>query len=348
MAARSILDADMTTVFGWLRSGFAWWVAELQAMVPQALRPKRVRISEFVAAHANGQFYYHSDGDVRAVGDAPIKSGDVTVMINEALVLKRTLSLPAMSEPDLRKLIALDADRLFPMPASSLLLAVSKSRSDALGKGQARVNIACLPVAQAQMIVTGLAAQGLTPNKLFLRGAEESGDPDMDFTPAFAEADLVARRTSAAFAWWMLVAFLFALNIGMLVMRDVQSTQQLEQLVESQAPAVNAARAIARRISNNQLMAQQLVDRRTRQDGVGALANLTETLPAQAWIQRYSWDGRIIRLTGYKKEGVDVLGALRKSPLLVNVRSTNSDAIAELPTGQPFDLTAEVRQGGVR
>ncbi len=346
MAARSVLDADMATVFGWLRSGFGWWVEELRAMVPKSLQPKNIRLSTFVTAGADGNLAYCAGGESVPLSEASIKPGDVAVVVDPALVLIRSLALPALPAPDIRKLVYFDADRLFPLPASAMLLAIDSRRGGGPDGINGHVRIACLPIEQARRIMAGLADKGLALDKLILSRPEAVRDADIDFTPALVDAGLIKRRISAAFAWWMLAAFLFAMNIGLLVVRDVQLTQQLALLVESQQPAVQAARSIARRISNNQALASQVANRRVQQDGVAALATITAAMPAQAWVQRYAWDGQTIRLTGYKREGVDVLGALRKSPLLANVRSTNADAIAELPTGQPFDLTAEVRLGG--
>jgi hypothetical protein len=62
-------------------------------------------------------------------------------------------------------------------------------------------------------------------------------------------------------------------------------------------------------------------------------------------VQRFAWDGKVVRLSGYKRDGTDVIGALRKSPYFKDVRAANAEAMAEVPTGQPFDLSATVRQG---
>jgi Tfp pilus assembly protein PilN len=337
MRAGSILDADMATLGTWLRSGLAWWRTELQAMLPDRLQRGVGTEKRYLTYHGDSGFSLHLHGVSTPVQpDAKLSHG-LAVNIAPQLCLVRTIRLPALSEGDLRKLVALDADRIMPLPSASLVLAIKvKGQSG----GQAIVEIAGLPRTTAIRLIEDLAAHGVTPGRIGLFGEAHN----FDFTGAFNEAGLSGTSGSAAGAWWAVAAFLFMLNIGMLIWRDVQQVDRLAALVEEQGPAVNAARTITRRIDGTQRAAQQLVVRRDRQDAVKLLVAITTILPPKAWIQRFQWDGRIVRLTGYKREGVDVIGALRKSPMFVDVRAANSDVIAEIPTGQPFDVTASIRQ----
>jgi hypothetical protein len=54
-----------------------------------------------------------------------------------------------------------------------------------------------------------------------------------------------------------------------------------------------------------------------------------------------------VRLSGYKRPGVDVIGALRKSPRLADVVAASAETVASLPTGEPFDITARVNVAGL-
>ncbi len=178
-------------------------------------------------------------------------------------------------------------------------------------------------------------------------------DPDspgrmaVDLTRAMRAVVPVAGQGDARSAWWAIAGFLFALNLGLLVWRDMQSVLQLERLLEQQAPAVDTARAITRRIAASNGRAIELVARRERYDPLDALAAATRALPAQAWVQRYAWDGKGVRISGYKARGTDVTGALRRSGRFAGVRLAGADSMAEVPAGQPFDVTAtliEVRR----
>jgi hypothetical protein len=331
MELKALLDADMATIAGWLRSGFAWWVDELRGMLP-------ARFAVGGAAFA-GWFDYAGQGQMVRAGEGAAQA----VLIAPELCLVREIELPPLGQRDLERLVRLDADRIMPIPAERLVLAARADPAE-----RSRVTVAALPLDTARALLEELDAHGLQPGCIALAIAAQPGVAAVDFTSALAEAGLVAKPRSAAAGWWALVAFLFALNLGVLVWRDAQSVSQLQDLVDSQAPAVNAARAIANRISATERQAQELAALRRKQDALTVLAAATMALPPGAWVQRYAWDGATLRLSGYKRAGVDVVGALRKSPRLADVRAGNSGEVAEVLTGQPFDVTAVVRDAPAR
>ncbi len=328
MQARSILDADMTTVGGWLRSGLFWWLDELRGLVPLALRG-RTRL----AAYA----FYDATGAVTRIGQA----ASLPVLIDPQACLARSVDLPRMGNADLVRLVAIEADRLFPLPAADLLLAIDPPKGES-----SDTRIYALPLATARTMLASLAEAGVEPLAIYVASPDEAGVPGPAFGDAFATAGLIAPRGDRALRWWALAALLFVCNIGLLVWRDAQSVSQLEELVTAQAPAVRAARAISGRITGTQRQAAELASRRSKSDPRAALAAVTRALPAQAWVQRYSWSEAELRLSGYRRQDADVAAALRKSGRFGNVKAANAETIAEIPTGLPFDITATF--GGVR
>lgn len=327
-AGNSILDADMATIGNWLRTGLAWWGEELRALLPAGLRRAAKPLDAYIA--------YRGAGRWERVGGAAA----ATVLVDPGLCLVRTLKLPPLGDADLRRLVALDADRIFPIPAAQLVIGVCPSGAD-----RSQVSVAAMPRADAEAMVAALAGAGLKPERYAIADPAETAPAMIDLTRGLVEAGLVAPAPRTALGWWMVVAFLFALNIALLVWRDVQDVQRLEALVADQGPAVGAARAISNRISQTQRQAQQLAARRGSQDAVAVLGAVTAALPERAWVQRYAWDGRTIRLTGYKRENADVVGALRNAGF-EGVRAAASETIAEVPAGRPFDVTASVGRVG--
>ncbi len=342
MNAKAILDTDMTTLAVWGRSAILWWWNELTAMIPVRFRARRSTLDRYLLFDAKSGFVEYHDGDAAPVGLKPQHVPPLPVMFAHDACLVRILKLPPVGEADMRKLVALDADRIMPIPASGLLLAVRIEGRERPG-GLAQIGVAGLPRATADLMIAQSGAAGLVPRRIGMIDVETPELPPFDFTPAFKQAGLIGSTRSTASFWWMIVGFLFALNISLLVWRDVQSVQNVQALVDQQAPAVNAARAISKRMALAQSTALQLADRRRRQDGVQILAEVTTVLPPQAWVQRFSWQGAEVRISGYKREGADVIGALRKSPLFDKVRASNSEVIAEIQSGQPFDISFVVR-----
>jgi hypothetical protein len=342
MNATSILDADMTTLAAWGRSITKWWWNELSSMVPARFQGRSVTLDHYLSFDANSGFAEHLDGTLSSIGLVRQNMPHLPVMFAPDACLVRGLKLPPVGEADMRKLVVLDADRIMPMPASALLLAV-RTEARASPGGLAQIGVAGLPRATAESMMARAETAGHVPKRVGMIDPHRPELPPFDFTPAFKEAGLIGSAWSVASFWWMIVAFLFALNIAVFVWRDLQSVQNLQLLVDQQSPAVNAARAISKRMELAQNTAFQLAERRRRQDGVQILAEVSAVLPPQAWVQRFSWQGAEVRITGYKREGADVIGALRKSPLFDKVRASNAEVIAEIQSGQPFDISFVVR-----
>ena len=326
MELKSLLDADMATIAGWIRSGFAWWTDELRALLPARFTRRSAVFPAWFDYAGPGELVRRGEGSPQAVLIAP------------ELCLVREVELPPLGQRDLERLVRLDADRIMPIPADRLVLAARADPAE-----RSRVTVAALPLDSARALLDELAATGLQPGCIALASEAHEGVAAVDFTWALADAGLMARQRSAAAGWWALVAFLFVLNVGLLVWRDTQSVTRLQDLVDSQTPAVTSARTIAKRIAATERQALELANLRRRQDALAVLAAATAALPPGAWVQRYAWDGGTLRLSGYKRAGVDVVGALRKSPRLADVRAGNSGEVAEVQGGQPFDVTAVVR-----
>jgi Tfp pilus assembly protein PilN len=143
--------------------------------------------------------------------------------------------------------------------------------------------------------------------------------------------------------WWAIVGLMFLLNLMTLIGRDIQALRTVEALVEAHGQTAATARQLRARVVAEDRRRRGLVERRRGQDPLPMLAEATRLLPAEAWVQRLGWDGKRLRLAGYKASGVDVVAALRRSPLLADVRSAATDVPAQ-GTTQPFDVSADRRQ----
>lgn len=324
MSGRGILDADMTTVAGWLRQGCRWWLDELRAMVPERLRDAG-RVGAKVVPWSGGAL----------VGAAPGTS--VAIALDPALCLVRTIERPAMGERDLERMIALDADRILPLPAETVVVA---SRVVARAGSTAQVAVAALPRERAESLAAAAALAQVVPVDVRL----DTDEGPIAFLPALRRSGLMIRARGAARGWWAAVAFLFLLNGALLIWRDVARNERLEAVVEGQRPAVAAARRITNRVRSGQRIARVALAKREASDPLWVMGQVATALPPGVWLQRYGWSGESLRLAGYRPRGADVVKSLRAAPGFVEVRNTNADTIAEVPAGQPFDLTARVRK----
>lgn len=327
MRTGTFLDADMGTVAGWLRDGWRWWLRELGAMLPDRLRSGRGR--GWIEWQGPSNWAVRGRGRPRAV------------LVHPGGCLLRQMPLPPMGQAELDALIALEADRIMPVPASRLVLGASPDRTD-----RTMVTVAAMPLSTAQALVDDLTAGGATVTRIAVADPEAPGEALVELTRSFAAAGLISPARHAARGWWLVAAFALLLNLGLVIWRDVQSVRRMEEMVATQQPALTAARTIAARIRGDERQATALAARRQRRDALAALDAVVAALPPGVRVERYEWDGGTVRLSGTRPPGTDVAGALRASPRFASVRSAPSDVTQDAAGGQPFALAAVLQGAG--
>lgn len=340
MSTNSILNADMATVGGWLLDGWRWWIQELADMVPASLQS--------VGGHKGPLALYREDGQVeilRGSVGTPERPNPANLAVTEALCLIRQIELPAMNLQDIKSTIALEANRLFPLSDDSLFTDTEiATYSD--DRKTVRVRIAAIRREQLEAVISVANAIGVAPKRI---GVQNALDPDrlhFDFAPQLRSLGVLPERKTAPMLWWGLVAALVMLNIGLLVWRDQQSVDKLQAAVEAQAPAVRVYRTIAARTARIDEITRTTSSRRSSHDALSDLAAVTVALPDSAWVQRYDWNGASLRIAGYLRPPTDLNAALGKSPRFTNVRASSADIQADIPIGQPYDVTADIKAGG--
>lgn len=335
MNLSELLNADMTTLARMARSGFDWWVGELESMAPAGL----LRGRTLTAWHRFEQ------GSVVPAS----RAGVDTLVIPHELCLVRTLNLPRLPQADLAALIALDADRIMPVPADSIVIGsrilgpVEESGGAAAAADMVRVQVGALPIARARAVAEAAREAGVAP--AHVGPLDAAGERlDFDLAPAMRSAGLLPARPAVARFWWAAVAVLVLVNIGTAVLRDQQQVDRLQALVDAQAPALTAVRRIEDRVIGNARTVKALNERREAHQPLRLMATVGGALPDKAWIQRFEWDGKSLRLTGYAAPGINVVSVLKASGLFASVRASRSEAVAETETGRPFDLVLTPRR----
>jgi len=322
MSGRGLLDADMATIGRWLRNAFDWWLDELAEMCPpvllQQLRRRWPRI-------------VWRDGKLLTDREGPLpRRADVVLPAEAGLV--RWTALPPMGRRDLVAAVAFEAERLMPLPAAEMLIAVGDGQVSADAPG--RKAVAGISRIWLSEVLEQLAAAGCAPESLVL----EAEGQRFDFSESARAAGLTERGASPALAWWGVVALLAALNAGVMIRNDMDSLAQLQAQIDARQPIAMAAQRAARRLQTGLLVARDETARRQHHDPLGAMARVSAALPDQAWVQKWSWDADTVRIAGYARGPVDVVKALRDSHRFGDVRNVSPDQQGEIPVGRPFDV----------
>jgi hypothetical protein len=310
-----------------------WWVGEITTILPARWRrSSRQRITGRVA-------FADDKGNIELGGSKPNpeRSVPATILLSRHRALIRTVNFPPLRRSELRKLVLLDLDRLMPFAPGTAWADISAS--DGINQqGHIDSQVAAIPKAELSSVLEAARAAGLAPIAIGIANTDQTY-LDFDFLPAMV-ADGAAPRSVGAARWWALVAILFAINVGVMVWKDVRRVDDLQALVDGQQPLVTASRKLTIALAGEDKLRAELLVRRRRDNALAALGTVTRILPAGSWVQRYSWTGETLRISGYKQPGVDVLGALRKSGAFEGVQASSSDAAAESGGGQPFEITA--------
>jgi hypothetical protein len=74
---------------------------------------------------------------------------------------------------------------------------------------------------------------------------------------------------------------------------------------------------------------------------------VTQAIPADAWVERFEWNGRTVHLRGFRKGAPNLLARLEASSLLRNARSLSSDPHAAAANAV-FDVAVEKQPEGRR
>jgi hypothetical protein len=339
----SLLNADMATLMRWARVGFQWWRDELMAMLPARLRGTGKRQGPVALFRPGAPLRLHRGNGLVEDLRAGERERPLDVAVPASLSLQRDIVVPAMSRSDLQSYIALEAERLLPLGGDSLLVdAVALERSD---DGRMTIRLAALYRQTADEALGAAREAKVVPVRLRLAEDTEPQQTRFDFAPALRAEGTLPGVSARRQIWWALVGFALLANVALLIWRDQQDVTRLQAVVDEQQPAVAVYRTISGRAQRTAQLAETTVERRRNHNALADLAAATAALPNEAWAQRYAWDGRTLRVSGYMHPVIDVIAGLRKERRFANVRSTTGDVTADLPVGRPFDVTADLRSG---
>lgn len=336
MTINEILSADMPTMRRWIGQGWHWWVDQMASMIPMGARLSGHRgpIIERSAAHEGGWRVVGSDQS------APMLSGRRRALVLMALapddLLCRTIEAPALGRGELRAMLEMDIDRIGPLPAHQVCFdhEIVARQDDRL-----TLRIAMAHRARLAGWIGELAAIDIAPTRIALRDAD--GGLHFDFLP---HLDSTAGAASGAWRWWLAVAALFALNLGVMVWRDRAAVDAMRATIEEQAPAGRTALLIHQRLLAEQQRRAQLIKARADAEPLRVLAAVSAALPRGAWVQRLELKGRSLRLVGFAPADVDIVEALGQSPVLRQVADNGGDSAPPTDAGQlaAFDVVASV------
>jgi general secretion pathway protein L len=342
MTLQDLLNADVNSIGPAIRRGLAWWGRELNELLPPSLRERRRRTAKWLAQMSgDGVIRLWRDGvpagETEAVQVA-VRPADL--IAPDGAVLVHELDLPRLSGADLHRLMALNMDRYTPFTADLVYFDTVVIDRPADSAKQ-RVRLGVLSRDRGRALLDRASAAGLKVLRLGVGVGPEARTLEFDFMRAIRleeGGDPTSRRRTYL---WFTCAALVAINVAIAVGRDMNDVGQLQRLVDAQQPTVILAMRLRKTVESERGRRLALLTQRSVHEPLRILDAATRALPAGAWVQRLEWNGRAVRLVGFKPASFDVLTAVQ-GPALSNPRSLLSDMPPKTPSGQePFDIMAD-------
>jgi general secretion pathway protein L len=339
MTPQELLNADVSQVGRLAMDGVRWWLDELAEMVPPGLRRRVRRDASWIAQAETlaGPVRLSREGgreEVLAPG-APTPEGQrgVELRLPPAAVLTVEIVLPRMSAADRRRLLELNMDRYTPFTAEQVWFdAVAAGAVD--GEGRQRLRLGVVTRSRARAALELAAGLGLGVQRL-------SAAPGFDFSAALREGTGRKPRLSLRGRLWAGCAVLAVANLVAAVAADMGDVARLERLVDAQRPIVERAARLRQTAITERQRRIDLLTQRSAREPLRIIDAVTRALPAPAWVQRLEWNGRAVRLVGYKPPALDLARALQ-GPALTNVRSLAAEMQTKSAAAQaPFDVLAD-------
>lgn len=342
MTLQELLNADVNSIGEWARQGFAWWIDELAALLPSGLRDRlSSRPRRVVEPAAPSGWRHWQNGRPLSEAQAARSTGaGLALVLPPEAALVRRLEYPRLPLSDVRRMVALDLERLSPLAPELIYHDVEVLDREA-PDGKQVVALGVLPRSTARHWLEAAQADGLSPSVLGVAGVAGSANYRFDFLPAL-KADLGAPDGQRRLRyWWAAAGVLLVLNIAGLVFRDMADIAKLQQAVDEQSGPVNAANVLRRRVQNEETQRRDLIARQAQSDPLRVIDALTRAVPDNAWVQRMEWNGQTVRIVGFKTGEADLIADLRASPAFANPRVAAVDTAAKPGVAPPFDITAD-------
>lgn len=342
MTPQELLNADLGAVWRQVLQGLDWWGRELAEMVPPTLRRQLAAGAPWLAQaqSLSGPVELWRGGVLVETLDAGGPAGGriVDLALPAGAALVQELDLPRLSNADLRRLLELNMDRYTPFRADQVYFDAVVVGGSGEGTRQ-RVRLGVLEKSRGRAALELAEGLGLTIKRLGLATEGDKPGLQFDFMPAVRQS---AGPQAGLRTWlWAGCAALAAANVAAAVLLDMNDVSLLEQRVAAQRPLAERAGRLRRTVDAEHARRLDLLTRRSAQEPLRILDAVTRGLPTGAWVQRLEWNGRSLRLVGFRPPAVDLAAALR-SPALGEVRSLASDMPTKTAAGQaPFDVLVD-------
>ncbi|HUD43825.1 MAG TPA: PilN domain-containing protein [Dokdonella sp.] len=348
---------------------FAWWGESLLACLPQRWRDRIADRNETLLLEQQGDEVVVLRERGRA---APTELGRIArslsaeaqvaeyrrlreriedpavqaiYCIDSSRVLRRTITLPAAAEENLRQVLSFEMDRQTPFKADQVYFDSRIVGRDPSGRNL-QIELVLLPRPALDAELTGLAGGALAIDGVDIWRAGHGGQRShVNLLPPERRAHRRDLR--------------LPLNLGLIVLAVVLLLLAMSKWLDNRAAAVESMRekvsqsdAQARQVSE---LKRSLVDsisganflsdkKRNEPLMVAVLADLTQRIPDDTFLERMNIENGQVQLQGQSREAAKLIGLLAESPYLANPTFQGAIQPDARTSKERFQITAGLKR----
>ena len=350
----------------WFVEAWRWWIDELAACVPPALRQRvagsRGRLLLIVDARG-GNLIEETGGERRTLGridvDAPsdreivsrlrhAKRGErkpIVIRLDARHALRTTASLPLAAERNLAQVVGFEFERLVPFKQSEVHFAYRVTARDKAAQ-TIGVELTIVPHTELAKIVDVLPGLGFQATEIEVAGPA----PGALTTIAIAGENRIERGRSGRRINLGLGAIAILLAIACVAIplwRESAMIARLNAQITNARGQAEASAALQKQIDAQSRDQGFLVDRKNASPTVTELlATLTRLLPDDTYLTELEVKGGQVRLVGLTSSATALLASIAKSPSFHDATFESSITHDPKTTRERFDIGAHIAKRG--
>jgi general secretion pathway protein L len=321
---------------------FAWWGGELLACLPARWRSLVSERSESLLLDLREDeiVVWRERGDtareygrirrelspeaqtaefqrLRAAIDDPLVR--TVFCIPAERVLTRTLSLPAAAEENLRRVLAFEMDRQTPFKADQVYFDSRVLGHDASGRN-AQVELVLIPRAQLDHELGALPAGAAELDGVdSWRSVPGAGRRQTNLLPPERRARRRNLRLPLNLGLAALALLLLVVNMDESLANRAAAVEAMRAEVEHAQAEAKEVAALKKSLVDSIAGANFLTERKRKGPLTVALINdISERLPADAYLERLQIENKQVQLQGQAQEAAKLIALLGASPCLGN------------------------------
>ena len=346
----------------YLYVGWSWWLGQLLELLPA-----RVRQSIDNARHKN---YLQISGtevvaflgmpdrmqetgrcelgaDPKAAASMLASNNNVVLLLPESATLRKSITLPAAAEDNLREVLAFEMDEQTPFDAEQVYYDyIVTGRSSE--HRQLHIDLLVAPRVSMDELLESMASSGLQPDIVTTKSSANTVF-DVNLLP---KEQRPTRYRAALRLNIALAALLAVLTIAAILVPIQQKKQALVSLeprvAEAMAASGESAR-LRREIEQMTHASERLVEMKSaRPMAMHLLDELTRITPDGTWLNRIDIRGDEIQIQGESSTAATLIGLIDGSPIFTNPQFRSPVTQVPRTERERFHLSAELEAGAVQ